>query len=388
MSKLLIAHGGAPTAVLNASLYGAVTEAQKHAHIDGIWGAIHGSAGILEERFTDLGALPPEKLALLLTSPASAIGTSRTPLEAPEYARMAQALQKHKIGYVLFAGGNGSMDTCGKLARACQGLGIVVGGIPKTIDNDIGVIDHAPGYGSAARFAAQALREIAQDVKAMPIHVCIVEMMGRNAGWIAAATALARTGEGTAPHLIYLPERPFDEKQFLTDVKRQWDRQPGVVVAVSEGLKRPDGETVAPPVFRSGRARYDGDVSAYLAKLVISELGIKARNEKPGILGRCCLEMQSPVDREEAVRMGALAAKTVLAGQGSMMAGLRRISDDPYRCQEILVPVQEVMLQEHVMPGEFLHPNGHDVTDAFVRWCKPLIGGGLPVFADFKQPIA
>ena len=171
MSKLLIAHGGAPTAVINASLYGAICEAKKDTSIDAIWGAIHGSAGILQQRFTDLGALPQERLESLLSSSASAIGSSRTPLNARDYETMLGVFQSHDIGCVLFTGGNGSMDTCAKLLRICGPAGITVGGIPKTIDNDIGGIDHAPGYGSAARFAAQAVREIAADVAALGIYL-------------------------------------------------------------------------------------------------------------------------------------------------------------------------------------------------------------------------
>lgn len=382
MSKLLIAHGGAPTCVINASLYGAVKEALASGKVDAVWGAVHGSAGILNEEFVDLGALG-DKLEQLKTSPASAIGTSRTPLYEPEYARMREVLLKHDIGYVLFTGGNGSMDTCGRLARACAGTGIVVGGIPKTIDNDIGVTDHAPGYASAARFAAVTMKQIAADVASMPIHVCFVEFMGRNTGWITAASALARKEEGDAPHIILMPEKPFNEAEFLAEVKRIWAKGKGVVVAVSEGLCYEDGTPVAPPIYKTDRATYFGDVSGELTKLVIEKLGIKARNEKAGILGRCGMDTASPVDLEEAVRMGALAAKTVLSGQGGMMPGLKRISDEPYQCEEILIPVEDVMLNERLFPREYIAEGGMDVTDAFVRWVRPLVGE-VPDYAYFR----
>jgi len=383
MSKLLIAHGGGPTVVINASLYGAVKEALASGKVDAVWGAVHGSAGILNEEFVDLGAQDAGALELLKHSPASAIGTSRTPLYEPEYARMAEVLKKHDIGYVLFTGGNGSMDTCGRLARACEGTGVVVGGIPKTIDNDIAVTDHAPGYASAARFAAVTMKQIAADVASMPIHVCFVEFMGRNTGWITAASALARTGEGTAPHIILMPEIPFNEDKFLAQVKQVWDQGKGVVVAVSEGICYEDGTPVAPPIFKTERATYFGDVSGYLTKLVIEKLGIKARSEKAGLLGRCCTDLASEVDIEEAVRMGALAARTVLSGKGGMMPGLKRISDEPYRCEEILIPVEEVMLHERLFPKEYIADNGIDVTEAFIRWAKPLVGE-LPEYAYFR----
>ena len=377
MSKLLIAHGGAPTSVINASLYGAVMEARKSGLVDGILGADHGSGGILAERFRDLGALTDAQLEALRVSPASAIGTSRTPLEAADYEQMARILQKHDIRYVLFTGGNGSMDTCARLSRACEGTGIVVGGIPKTIDNDIDLTDHAPGYASAARFAAQTMLEIASDVASLPIHVCIVEYMGRNAGWITAASTLAREEADDAPHMVLLPEVPFEEDKFLAKVRELWDRRHGVVVAVSEGICLADGTPVAPPVFTAGRATYYGAVSQYLCSLVIKKLGIKSRCEVPGILGRCCTEMVSPLDREEAEAMGALAARTVLSGKGGYMAALKRVSDDPYKCEEILVPVEELALHERVFPREWVAKDGFDVTDDFRSWCRPLLGGPL-----------
>ena len=383
MANLLIAHGGAPTAVINASLYGAVMEAKNSGVVEHIYGAVHGSAGILSENFVDLGAVPQEELEKLLTTPGSAIGTSRTHLEPEDYQEMARILKKHDIRYVLFTGGNGSMDTCGKLRAACQGE-ILVAGIPKTIDNDISVIDHAPGYGSAANFIVQCTAEIAQDVHSLPIHVCIIETMGRNAGWITAAAALARRYKGDAPDMICLPEVPFDEEKFLARVKELSDQKGGVVVVVSEGLKKADGSTVAPPLFEEGRARYDGEVGSYLARLIIQKLGIKARSEKPGIWGRACAQAQSPVDQQEAVRMGALAARAVLEGTSGVMAGLLRRSTSPYVCEEVLVPIEQVMLEERLMPREFISEDGFDVTDAFCDWCRPLLGCEPAEYADFK----
>ena len=177
--------------------------------------------------------------------------------------------------------------------------------------------------------------------------------------------------------MVLLPEVPFEEETFLAKVQELWDRRHGVVVAVSEGICRPDGKPVAPPVFTAGRATYYGAVSQYLCSLVIKKLGIKSRCEVPGILGRCCSEMVSPLDRQEAEAMGKLAARTVLSGQGGYMAALKRISDDPYKCEEILVPVEKLALRERVFPREWIAKDGFDVTDDFRSWCRPLLGGPL-----------
>lgn len=383
MANMLIAHGGAPTAVINASLYGAVMEAKKNPDIQHIYGAIHGSAGILNEEFIDLAAVGQEELDNLLFTPGSAIGTSRTDLQPEHYRRMAEVLKKYDIKYVLFNGGNGSMNTCGKLREACSEYEIFVAGIPKTIDNDVCVIDHAPGYGSAASFIANTVAEIAQDVKSLPIHVCIIETMGRNTGWITAAAALARKNKGDAPHLIYTPEGDFDEEEFLSDVKRLHEEKGGVVVVVSEGLSDKNGKFVAPPIFEKDGNIYYGPIGSYLAGLVIEKLGIKARSETPGILGRASSSTQSILDRDEAVRMGEMAAEAVLAGKSGVMAGLMRVSTNPYVCEEVLVPIEEVMKKERLMPLSYISEKGNDITDEFCDWCRPLIGDAIPDFTNF-----
>ena len=229
-ANLLVVHGGGPTAVLNASLYGVIREAQENPEINKIYGAIGGSEAVLAENFLDMGELPDEKIELLLQTPGTAIGSSRFPLEQEQYEAMVAVLKKNNIKYVLFNGGNGSMDTCGKVSQACQGDGIYVVGIPKTMDNDLSMIDHAPGFPSAAKYIATVTKEVGADVKSLPIHVCVIEAMGRNAGWITAASALARKKPGDAPHLIYLPERNFNEKEFLEDVKRLYDELGGSYV--------------------------------------------------------------------------------------------------------------------------------------------------------------
>ncbi len=383
--NLLVVHGGGPTAVLNASLYGVIREAQKNPDIKKIYGAIGGSEAILTENFLDMGELEDEKIELLLQTPGTAIGSSRFPLEQEQYEAMVDILKKNDIKYVLFNGGNGSMDTCGKVSKVCADEGIYVVGIPKTMDNDISIIDHAPGFPSAAKYIATVTKEVGADVKSLPIHVCVIEAMGRNAGWITAASVLARKEPGDAPHLVYLPERNFKEEEFLEDVKRLYDELGGVVVVVSEGLRNEKGESIVPPIFKTDRAVYYGDVSAYLAELVIKKLGIKARSEKPGLCGRTSMLLQSKVDREEAVLVGREAGKAAVAGHTGVMVGIRRKGGEEYGIETPLIPIEEVMLNERVMPEDYINERGNDITESFARWCKPLIDGDLPEMISFKE---
>lgn len=387
MANVLVIHGGGPTAVLNASLYGVLRQAAETKGIRHVYGASGGSEGVLKEQFLDLGGLSGEILEKLLTTPGSAIGTSRYALTEEDYSRMVEILKKWNIRCVLFTGGNGTMDACGKLHELCKSEGIAVVGIPKTVDNDLAVTDHTPGFGSAARYLAQITAEVGEDVKSLPIHVCIIEAMGRNAGWIAASSALAREKAGDAPHLIYFPERPFCEEEFLEDVKKVYERQGQAVVVVSEGLKDAAGKLIVPPVFTSGRSVYYGDTGAYLAGLVIRKLGIKARNEKPGLCGRSSMAMQSSVDREEAVLVGREALAAALAGESGVMIGFAREDreDGAYRAHMIRIPVQEVMMHERQLPPAYISADGNDVTEEFVRWCRPLLGGEITGYVDFRS---
>lgn len=390
---MLIVHGGAPTAVMNASLYGAIRAARESGEVDRVLGAHHGVRAIFSGDYIDLSALGDEELELLPRTPASFIGTSRFPIEEDDYPRLVDALADQGICYLLMNGGNGTMDTCGKLARAAartpRAAGLRIVGIPKTIDNDLEGTDHAPGFGSAARYLAASVAELARDVAALPIHVCIIESMGRNAGWLTAASALA--GElptsinttprsSLGPHLIYVPEVPFDEERFLEEVKTLYDRVGGVVVVASEGLKNAEGTPIVPPVFQVGRSVYYGDVSAYLCSLVIRRLGIKARSEKPGILGRCSIAHQSSVDRDEAILAGAEAVRAAISGHSAVMVGFKRLSSAPYRVETALVPMAETMLNERTLPMEYLNSARNGIDASYLKWCQPLIGGPLPAF--------
>lgn len=383
--NLLIVHGGGPTAVLNASLYGAVMEAKESGKLQHIYGADNGTGGFLEEKLIELEKIPQEKLDLLLQTPGTAIGTSRDPIWQEDYEKLADIAEKRQIKYILFNGGNGTMDTCGKLHETCvrRNLDVRVMGIPKTTDNDIAVTDHSPGFGSAARYIAACTQELCADVRSLPIHVVVMEASGRNAGWITAASALA--GEaGYAPDLIYLPERAFDEEKFLADVEKLLKKKSGIVVVASEGLTDKEGKPVVKPVFKTDRATYFGDVSSHLANLVIQKLGYKARGEKPGLLGRASIGLQSPVDQEEAIRAGREACRAALAGESGKMVAFRRTSDDPYQMETFLADIREVMMYEKKMPDAFINEEGNGVTQEFIQWCRPLIGEELPQMASFN----
>ena len=384
-ANLLVVHGGGPTAVINSTLYGVIKEAKVHDEIDNVFGAIGGMEGIVRENFKDIGNVPDEKLELLLTTPGSAIGSSRYAVSDEEYLRLPEIFKSHGIGYVLFNGGNGTMDTCGKVHRACIEAGIKVVGIPKTIDNDISAIDHAPGFGSAARYIAESVAEAGQDVRSLPIHVSVIETMGRNAGWITAASAAARKNKGDAPHIILVPERPFDEDKFLAEVERLHKMYGGVVVAVSEGLTDMEGNSIVPPIFQTGRSVYFGDVSAHLSGLIIRKLGIKARNEKPGLLGRSSMALVSETDRQEAILVGREAVKAVVSGVSGAMVGIIRKPGESYVIETPLIPIDKVMLHEMKLPDRYISEAGMDVTEEFLDWLRPIIGDGIPEYSSFRD---
>lgn len=388
-NNVLVVHGGGPTSVMNASLYGVLKEAERHSQIGAVYGAIGGVEGILKENLLNLSEFQGAK-ELLLHTPGSAIGSSRYPVTEEDYNKTPIILKKYNIKYILPNGGNGTMDTCGKIYKSCieaRYTDIKVVGIPKTIDNDIAITDHTPGFGSAARYLAATVREVAEDVKSLPIHVCIIEALGRNAGWITAASVLARRKKGDAPHLIYTPERPFKEEEFLTDVKKLYDKLGGVVVVVSEGLKKEDGTPVVDPIYKTDRAVYYGDVSAHLANLVIKRLGIKARNEKPGLCGRASIAWQSPVDCQEAQLAGEKALEAAIKGHTGVMIGFKRekTEDGSYKIGIIEIPIEKVMLLEKTLPDEYINVRGNDITEEYIKWLQPLVGPKFEEFLDFKE---
>lgn len=382
--NLIIMHGGGPTAVINSSLYGAIRQAQQNPQVDRVYVAIGGTGGFLRGNLRDVTDLADEQLRGLLASPASAIGTSRDALEAPEYEAMLPLFEQYGIRYVLMNGGNGTMDTCGKIYARCKEKDIRVVGIPKTMDNDLAVTDHSPGFGSAARYMAGSVAELCCDVEGLPIHIVVVEALGRNAGWVTAAAALATDSYAHGPDLIYLPERAFDEEAYLRDVKKLIEEKGHGVVVASEGLHYADGTPIVEPIFTVGRATYFGDVSAHLANLVTKKLGYKARCEKPGLLGRASIAWQSSTDRQEAEACGRAAVEAAVAGESGKMVALRRLPGEEYRCETFLVEIEQVMMTERTLPDEFINAEGNGVTEAFKEWCRPLLGEPLPKLMDLR----
>ena len=385
--NLIIMHGGGPTAVINASLYGAIRQAQAASEVGRVYVALGGTGGFLHEKLRDVTDLTDAQLHGLLSSPASAIGTSRDALEAPEYEAMLPLFEKYGIRYVLMNGGNGTMDTCGKIYARCKEKDIRVIGIPKTMDNDLAVTDHSPGFGSAARYMAGSVAEVCCDVEGLPIHIVVIEALGRNAGWVTAAASLATDSYAHGPDLIYLPERAFDEEAFLRDVQKLIDTKGHGVVVVSEGLHYADGTPIVEPIFTVGRATYFGDVSAHLANLITKKLHYKARAEKPGLLGRASIAWQSDTDREEAEQCGRAAVQAAVSGETGKMVALRRLPGADYKTETFLADIQDVMMTESKMPDAFINAEGNNVTEAYKDWVRPLLGKPLPKLMDLRGEI-
>ena len=369
-NKAVVAHGGGPTAVINASLAGLIEERRRRG--EGLYGARYGLAGILRGELVDLLALDADLVRQIGDTPGSALGSSRLPLADEDYARLLDVLRRSDVHTFFYTGGNGSMDTALRLDGYARGAHyeLQVVGIPKTIDNDLCVTDHTPGYASTARFFACAARDVGEDNRSLPSPVCVLETLGRNAGWIVAATSLARHAEDDAPHLIYLPERRVSLDRIAADVERVYRRLGRVVVAVCEGQLDDAGRPFGADVDRAESAaqRLASNLGHTLAHLLSEKLGIRARAEKPGLLGRCCGEFAVALDRREAFACGRAAAVAAAEGHTDAMVALRRDSNT------FLTPLETVARVERRMPAEWIHPDGNDVTVAFQEYAAGLVG--------------
>ena len=381
--NLIIAQGGGPTAVINASLAGVVAEAQKHPEIGRIYAGRGGIEGAMKEKFIDLTDMSARDIERLKLTPSSAVGSCRYKVTEKDHDRIIEVLRKHDIKYFFYNGGNDSMDTCNKVSKIAGDISVI--GVPKTIDNDLAVTDHCPGFGSAARYAAITTLEYGLDIRALPIHVGVIEIMGRNAGWLVAATALARTQGFAAPHLIYFPERAFDRQKFVADVKAAQAKYGyGIVVAVSEGICYADGKPVADSGMVDGFGhKIPGGTAQALSNILLQE-GIKSRAEKPGLVGRASKLTIAQCDVDEAFEVGRVAVKSVVAGKSGFMVGYKRISSNPYQIGYELIELEKVANVENVLPDNYINAAGNDVTATFVEYCKPLIGGELEDYFKFE----
>ena len=383
--NILVAHGGGPTPVINSSLQGVVEAARASGKVDKIYAARFGAEGILKGDLIDLTDVPAETIALLRQTPNSAIGSCRRKLTDADYPTVIETLKKFDIGCFFYNGGNDSMDTCNKVNELAkkEGLDLRVIGIPKTIDNDLDITDHCPGFGSAAKFAAIGACELGLEASGLPIHVIVMEVMGRNAGWLTAASALAAR-VANCEVLTYLPEIPVDEDKMLADIKAAWDKGRGLLVTVSEGVVGLDGKPLATSGIVDGFGHViPGGTAQHICDQIIQKLGIKARAEKPGLMGRNDMSRISEIDREEAYAVGKFALESAVNGESGYMVGIRANRGETYSYELFLIPLSEVANVEKKFPREWI-VNGNAIADEFFDYAMPLMMDKLPEYAILR----
>ena len=403
----IIGQSGGPTAVINASAYGVIRTALDNPSITKVYGAEHGIKGVLADRLFDMGEEDPAELELLKYTPSSALGSCRYKMKDPDvddtdYRRILEVFRKHDVRYFFYNGGNDSMDTCNKISKYMQKVGYEcrVIGVPKTIDNDLFGTDHCPGYASAAKYIATSCMEIYQDARVYDTGmVCIIEIMGRHAGWLTAAAALA--GEyGAGPDLIYLPEVDFDMEKFLTEVERVYREKGNCMVAVSEGIHYADGTFVSEAKTSAtdgfGHAQLGG-LAARLAEVVKERTGAKVRGIELSLLQRCGAHLASETDIEESFMAGKAAVENAVAGiTDKMVAFERGTQGSHYACRTRLINLTDVANAERKVPMAWINAEHNGVTHGFIDYALPLIQGepkrplqdSLPRFAKLKKVLA
>ncbi len=383
--NILFAQGGGPTAVINSSLQGLVEAARSSGQVDKIYAARFGAEGILKGDLIDLTQVSAQTISLLAVTPASAIGSCRRKLGPEDYPTVLETLRRFRIDCFFYNGGNDSMDTCQKisaLARA-EGLELKVIGVPKTMDNDLDVTDHCPGFGSAARYAALSAAELALDASSLPIHVVVLELMGRNAGWVTAASALA-SRVTDCRQLTYLPELPVDTDRMLADIEKEYAKGKGLIVTVSEGICGLDGKPLADTGIVDGFGHtVPGGTAQHIADRIIRDLGLKARAEKPGLLGRASILYASPIDREEAYAVGKFALEAALRGESGCMVAIDAHRGGSYSYDLFLTPLERVANVEKKFPREWI-VDGSGIADAFFDYAMPLMMEQPPRYAHLR----
>jgi len=396
----VVGQSGGPTAVINASLYGTVYEAlNREDEIGTVYGMINGIEGFLNDQVMDMAPLEESKeLELIRTTPGSYLGSCRyklpEDLNDPVYPQLFARFEAYNIGYFFYIGGNDSMDTVSKLSRYAEKISsdIRVIGIPKTIDNDLVETDHTPGFGSAAKYVASTVREIAIDASVYDNKksVTIVEIMGRHAGWLTAASALARNDYNTAPHFIYLPEVAFDKEQFLTDIRNKLKTLNNVIVAVSEGIRDKNGDYITASkavADQFGHQQLSGAGKA-LEFLVKENIGVKVRSIEINVLQRCASHLASATDQSEAFALGEHAVLLAEEGVTASMVTLTRTSNTPYAVAYDHAPIRGIANEAKSIPREWINAHGNDIRQELYNYLYPLIQGevsltyqnGVPVY--------
>ena len=400
----IIGQSGGPTSVINASAYGVIRTALDSDCITAVYGAEHGIKGVLNDRLFDMGQEDPAELELLKYTPSSALGSCRYKIADPDvddtdYKRILEVFKKHDVRYFFYNGGNDSMDTCNKISKYMQKVGYDcrVMGVPKTIDNDLFGTDHCPGFASAAKYIATSCMEVYQDARVYDTGmVCIMEIMGRHAGWLAGAAALA-TAYGAGPDLVYLPEVDFDMDKFLADVDRIYREKGNCMVAVSEGIHYADGTFVSEAKTSAtdgfGHAQLGG-LAAHLASVVKEKTGAKVRGIELSLLQRCGAHLASETDIEESVMSGKAAVENAVAGITDKMFGFQCTRDNgKYVCKTELLNLTDVANTEKKVPLEWINKEHNGVEQPFIDYVLPLIQGepnlpkvdSLPRFAKLKK---
>ena len=403
---LVFAQSGGPTSVINASAAGVFIEGLKAKQITAVYGAAHGIRGILEEEFYDMSKEDKKELLLLKNTPSSALGSVRYKLkdasvDDTDYKRLLEVFKKYDVRYFFYNGGNDSMDTCNKISKymAKSGYEMNVIGVPKTIDNDLFGTDHCPGFASAAKYIATSVMEINLDAKVYDTPmVCVIECMGRNAGWLTAAASLANY-KGLGADLIYLPETVFDVDKFVADVKDVCAKNNNKCIAVvSEGIRDKDGNLICEVLGTAGlkdsfgHAQLGG-VAAQLASLIKEKTGYKTRGIELSLMQRCGAHCASKTDIEETFNAGREAVKAAINGETDKMVCYARKAGDKYVCEYKLLPLELAANTERTVPQEWIINNGTGISEEFVKYALPLIQGecdmkkedGLPRFAHLKK---
>ncbi len=396
--NLIIGQSGGATAVINASLVGAVQAALADARIDGIFGMLYGIEGFLKEDLIDLRRQPNQVWSQLLNTPSAALGICRYKLQAGDPERAIELLHRYDVHYLLYIGGNDSADTAHQLTLAAQhaGYDLQTISVPKTIDNDLLFTDHCPGYGSAARFLALATMDSSMNTISIPSHypVKVIETMGRDAGWLAASSALGKRDEHDPPHIILIPEKPFNAERFLQQVEGVYQRLGYAIIVACEAIRDEQGQALG-AIGQVGTDAFQhpllNGAAQYLVELVEQRLKLRARFDKPGDLQRMASNSISRTDRDEAYLVGQMGVMALLAGENDKMVTLVRHMDPgrdksgPYACTTGLVELAQVANAQRLLPDEYLSADKTMVTKAFYDYALPLIGDPLPQYPTLEK---